>query len=68
LDVVENGVNGYLFKDTPEECAEAIMKCLESHGSMSRDARRIAETYSMEATGKKMIALYESIVSRKKRQ
>jgi 1,2-diacylglycerol 3-alpha-glucosyltransferase len=67
LDVVENGVNGYLFKDTPEECAEAIMKCLDSHGSMSRDARRIAETYSMEATGKKMISLYESIVSSKKK-
>jgi 1,2-diacylglycerol 3-alpha-glucosyltransferase len=66
LDVIENGVNGYMFKDTPEECAEAIMKCLNSHGSMSLDARRIAETYSMEATAKKMAALYESIVNSKK--
>ena len=66
LDVIENGVNGYTFKDTPEECAEAITKCFDSHGSMSRDARRIAETYSMEATAKKMIALYESIIESKK--
>jgi len=66
LDVIENGVNGYLFKDTPEECAEAIMKCLNSLGSMSADARRIAEGYSMEASAKKMVALYESVVKSKK--
>ncbi|MCL2032281.1 MAG: glycosyltransferase [Methanomassiliicoccaceae archaeon] len=66
LDVVVDGVNGFLFKDTPEECAEAIMKCLESKEGMSANARKTAEEYSMEATGKKMISLYESVVSSRK--
>jgi len=62
LDVVEEGVNGFFFEDTPEQCAEAIMKCLENRDEIAPNARRIAESYSMEATGKKMIALYESVV------
>ena len=64
LDVVEDGVNGFFFKDTPEECAEAIMKCLDSKGLLSQNARRTAESYSMEAIGKKMIALYESVIGK----
>ncbi|MDR1954621.1 MAG: glycosyltransferase [Candidatus Methanoplasma sp.] len=63
LDVVEEGVNGYFFKDTPEECAEAIMKCLERKNDLSANARRTAESYSMEAVGKKMMSLYEDVIN-----
>lgn len=62
LDVVEEGVNGHFFKDTPEQCAEAIMKCLADGDAMSANARATAESYSMEAVGKKMISLYEDII------
>ncbi|MCL2295510.1 MAG: glycosyltransferase, partial [Methanomassiliicoccaceae archaeon] len=66
LDVVEEGVNGYFFRDTPEQCAEAIKKCLENKDTIALNARKTAEEYSMEATGKKMISLYESVISSKK--
>lgn len=64
LDVVEEGVNGFFFKDTPEQCAEAVMKCLENKDAMSSSARRTAESYSMEAVGKRMLSLYEEITGR----
>jgi len=62
LDVVKEGVNGYFFKDTPEECAEAILKCLRDKDILSPGARKTAEFYSMEAVGMKMISLYEDVV------
>ena len=71
LDVIKEGENGYFFKDTPEQCAEAIMKCLEGKDKLSENARRTAEGYSTESTTKKTIDLYESIVansSRKKKK
>ena len=67
LDVVEEGVNGYFFKDTPEDCAEAMIKCLDNKDAIASDARRIAESYSMESTGRRMVSLYEDVVSKKKR-
>jgi 1,2-diacylglycerol 3-alpha-glucosyltransferase len=58
LDVVTEGYNGYFFGDTSEGCAEAITKCLESKGALSDNARKTAETYSMEAVGKKLTDVY----------
>jgi 1,2-diacylglycerol 3-alpha-glucosyltransferase len=66
LDVVEEGVNGHFFRDTPEQCAEAIMKCLNEKEGLKANARRTAESYSMEAVGKKMISLYEDVVRKEK--
>lgn len=62
LDVIREGENGYFFKDTPEQCSEAIMKCLENRDRLSANARRTAEEYSMESTTKKTIELYESVI------
>ncbi|MDR0508411.1 MAG: glycosyltransferase [Candidatus Methanoplasma sp.] len=62
LDVVEEGVNGYFFKDTPEQCAGAIMKCLENKDRIAPNARRTAEEYSMEVVGRKITTLYEEII------
>ncbi|MCL2148409.1 MAG: glycosyltransferase [Methanomassiliicoccaceae archaeon] len=61
LDVVEDGVNGFFFKDTPEDCASAILRCLEGGEGMSANARRTAEGYSMRAVAKRMADLYESV-------
>ncbi|MDR3283535.1 MAG: glycosyltransferase [Candidatus Methanoplasma sp.] len=60
-DIVEEGVNGYLFGDSPEECAEAIVKCLDSKGGMSAAARATAETYAMESVGRRLESVYESL-------
>ncbi|MDR1405505.1 MAG: glycosyltransferase [Candidatus Methanoplasma sp.] len=68
LDVVEEGVNGFFFKDTPEQCAEAIAKCLECGEMLSSNARKTAESYSMESVGKRMESLYADIVSKRKQR
>lgn len=65
LDVVEEGVNGFFFNDTPEECANAITKCLENKERLSTNARKAAESYSMETVGRKMVAMYESVIAEK---
>jgi len=62
LDVIREGENGYFFKDSPEECAQAILKCLDNRISLSAGARKAAEEYSKETTAKKTIELYESVV------
>ncbi|MDR0888194.1 MAG: glycosyltransferase [Candidatus Methanoplasma sp.] len=64
LDVVTEGYNGYFFGDTPEGCAEAIVNCLESKGTLSDNARKTAETYSMETVGKKLTEVYEQVVDK----
>ncbi|MDR0523373.1 MAG: glycosyltransferase [Candidatus Methanoplasma sp.] len=61
LDVVEDGVNGFLFGDSPEECARAVEACLEHRAEMADAARRTAESYSMESVGKRLAAVYESL-------
>ncbi len=65
LDVVEDGVNGYFFKDTPEECAEAIQKCLDNKERLTPNARKTAEHYSMGSVAKRMLALYEDVIRSK---
>ncbi|MDR3075296.1 MAG: glycosyltransferase [Candidatus Methanoplasma sp.] len=67
LDVVEEGVNGFFFRDTPEQCAEAISRCLGCGETLSANARRTAESYSMETVGKKMESLYEEIIGKSRR-
>lgn len=66
LDFIEDDKNGSLFKDTPEECANAIMKCLDKKEELADGARKTVEMYSTEEVGKKMISIYESIIAEKR--
>jgi Glycosyltransferase len=63
LDVVEDGINGYFFDDTPEKCAEAIEKCLTDKERLAPNARKTAESYSTEVVGKKLEALYKAVAN-----
>ena len=65
-EVIKNGVNGYLFEQSEEECAEAIRKCFAEHDQISTGARRTAEENSMRATAEKLEAVYRSISHEKK--
>jgi hypothetical protein len=42
------------------------LKCLDDREALSANARRTAESYSMETVGKKMVSLYEDVVDRRK--
>ncbi|MDR2846089.1 MAG: glycosyltransferase [Candidatus Methanoplasma sp.] len=61
LDVVTDGYNGYFFGDTSEGCAEAVMKCLDNKDTLTDNARKTAETYSMETVGKRLTDVYTQI-------
>lgn len=63
LDVIRNGYNGYLFEDSPEACAEAIMSCLEHSKDMAAGVRATAEKYSTGTVGRQLTELYESVLS-----
>ena len=60
-EVIRNGVNGYLFEHSEEECAEAIRKCFAEHEKIAVGARRTAEENSMHATAVKLEAIYSSL-------
>ena len=66
LDVVEEGTNGYFFDDTSERCAEAILKCLDNLDALKVNARKTAETYSMETVGRKLENLYADVSGSKR--
>jgi len=66
-EIVEDGVDGFLFSDGPESCAEAIAKALESPEELGRSARRKAERYSVREGVERLIDLYEYAIESKKR-
>lgn len=65
LDVIKDGYNGYLFGEAPEDCAEALKKCLDEKEALMPGIRATAVEYSTDTVGKKLTALYESVCSKK---
>ena len=64
-EVIKDGVNGYLFEHSEEDCAEAIRKCFAEHDRISTGARRTAEENSMHATAMKLGEVYQSLIKPK---
>jgi len=62
LDIIQDGVNGCLFEDSPESCANAMMRCLDGKDMLSKNSRGTAEEYSMESVGRKLEKAYEKIL------
>jgi len=62
-DTIVNGVNGYKFKSTEEDCIRAINACIERTAEMTTEARRTAEMNSIRETAEKLEKLYWEVVS-----
>jgi len=62
LDIIQDGVNGCLFEDSPESCADAMLRCLNGKDMLSKNSRGTAEEYSMESVGRKLEKAYGKII------
>lgn len=62
-EFVIDGITGYRFEPSDTKgCTEAIMKSLEPDDVISRNARRMAEGYSIEACTAKLVSLYQRAI------
>ncbi|MCL2143207.1 MAG: glycosyltransferase [Methanomassiliicoccaceae archaeon] len=61
-DVINDGVNGFLFNGGAEECASAISSCISCGDEVRKNARATAESLSVEACVKSLAALYEDLI------
>ena len=65
-DVIKDGVNGYLFETTEDDCERVIRQGLENLDSLKKGARETAELYSMQNTAEALETLYQEVVEAKK--
>jgi 1,2-diacylglycerol 3-alpha-glucosyltransferase len=57
-DYIRDGDNGFLFDGGAEECAGAMRRCLSCDPSVKVNARKTAESLSVEACVKRLEELY----------
>lgn len=65
-EIVEHGVNGYLFDENPESCANAMENALKSPDHVRAAARQRAEEYSITDSIKDLVKIYQFAIERKK--
>ena len=62
-EFVRNDVNGYLFDpDDEEDCARAIIGCLENAQDLRHGARATAEDYSVEKCTRQLVSVYRNVI------
>ncbi|HEV8595432.1 MAG TPA: glycosyltransferase [Thermoplasmata archaeon] len=63
-EFVRDGKNGYLFQpDDAQGAATAIDLCLEDRAQLGKAARETAEMYTVEATTRRLVRMYEALLS-----
>ena len=65
-DYMEDGYNGFLFGDSPEEIVSAIEKCFESGHTLRDNALKTLENYTYESYKQNLHKLYEDVIARSK--
>ena len=65
-DVIKEGVNGYLFETTEDDCERVIRQGLENLESLKKGARETAELYSIQNTATALEKLYKEVIESKK--
>jgi len=68
-ELIENGIDGMLINDTPEELAEAILFLIENPDQrcmMAENAgQKARKRFDLERQTDKILAVYETVLSRK---
>jgi 1,2-diacylglycerol 3-alpha-glucosyltransferase len=65
-EIVKDGVNGFLFDESPESCASAMEAALDCTDDVRSAARQRAKEYSMMDSVGKLVKVYEFVMERKK--
>lgn len=65
-DYIVDGENGFLFGDTAEECASAMMKAMDADERLIRNAEATVAEFSVDNFVSKMVSLYEYVVENKR--
>ena len=63
-DVIEHGVNGFLFNGGAEECAAAISSGLACDDTIRKNARATAESMSVDSCVRKLSELYSELAKK----
>jgi 1,2-diacylglycerol 3-alpha-glucosyltransferase len=63
-DYIKDGVNGFLFSEGEEECANAIRSCISCGPEIKENARATAESMSAESCAKILEKLYEELIKK----
>lgn len=66
-EFVKDDVTGYLFElNDTKGCVDAMEKALNNDEEIVQNAREMAENYSIEACTKKLVDLYERVITYRK--
>lgn len=65
-EIVKDGVNGFLFDESPESCASAMEAALDCTDDVRSAARQRAKEYSMMDSVGKLVKVYEFVIEQKK--
>ncbi len=67
-EIVHDGEDGFLFKETPEDWVKAIQLALDADECVKRCARTRAEQFSITEAARRLVDVYEySVHSKRKR-
>lgn len=65
-EIVNDGVDGFLFTENEESCARAISRGLNSPPEIGQRAREKAKRYSHQGGAERLVDLYEFAIEQKK--
>lgn len=66
VDFIKDGENGFMYNGTQEECIAATRKALTADPSVGMNARRTAETYTIQRSVDTYVSLYEEAIEKKR--
>jgi 1,2-diacylglycerol 3-alpha-glucosyltransferase len=61
-DIVKNGLNGYLFENNPDDCADKIVKTIKRAKALGPNARKSSLLFSKERCTKRLVGAYERLL------
>ncbi|MCK5039251.1 MAG: glycosyltransferase [Thermoplasmata archaeon] len=61
-DIINDGVNGHLFKNDPGNCASQMIKTLKNRESLKPDTVAIANKFNNLESGKKLVKVYTDVI------
>ncbi|MFP4170065.1 MAG: glycosyltransferase [Methanomassiliicoccales archaeon] len=65
-EIVDDGVDGFLFNDDRASCSETMEKALYSPESLRRRAREKAERYSRREGSERLVGMYRLAIEQKR--